>query len=153
HKSSLYAGLFRASGFGYTRTQMLNPDAVGEVAEGFALLTSIAPDLQERAHGRCQVLEMDQRGIERVQTSVGLVAPDVDVIDIFRAPDDADIPHVGTRAAIWAASHAYTHRLVFQSQRAQFLLYLADDGGRNAFGLRQGQTTGWQRGTGQGQSA
>src|SRR5215467_7962826 len=116
YKNFSDTSLRNSASLDHASAQLLNAHAMTKIAKGFARPALIAPDLQQGAQRRRQVVQMNKRGIERVQTRIGLVSADIDVVEILCAPHNTDITHVGTRTAIGTASHADAHRFVFQSQ-------------------------------------
>src|SRR5258705_153210 len=89
----------------------LDADALAEIAEALCWSPLISPADQERAQGGRDLSGADRGGVERVHARIGPIATNVDVIEIFGAPDDANIAHERTSATIGTARHTHTQLL------------------------------------------
>src|SRR5579871_213720 len=70
-------------GDGGTLTQAPNANPVTEIAERFAWLAFLAPEMQEGQDGLCQIIQPYIGGIQRIHPGIHLVASNVDVVEIF----------------------------------------------------------------------
>src|SRR5215469_1672862 len=123
----------------YRLSQCLGTHAVAEIAEPFVAETSPCKEPEQRIERIDDFSEGEPISDRPVQPGAFEIAANVERIEPGDAADDADIPRVGTGAAVWAAGDADAQPLAFQPQALEPRQDLSDQIVANALGLGDGE--------------